>query len=142
MARPVVPDTGVFIATIRGGGRDPFAEVRNGRVWLSTVVLAELYAGTRTPHEANALELAAESAARSNHLLVPDFDDWTIAGRLISRRARSTGAMRPRDHMADILIMLGAARIKGEILTANLEHMRAWAEWARRSGMDVQVRAA
>jgi hypothetical protein len=65
---------------------------------------------------------------------VPEFEDWTTAGRLINRRGRLEGTLRPRDHLADLLIVLGAARIEGEVLTANVDHMEAWAELARPRG--------
>ena len=64
-----------------------------------------------------------------------------MAGTLLSRRARLYGAVRPRDHLADLLILLSAARIEGEVWTANIGHFEMWADLARRGGLDVTVAA-
>ncbi len=145
MARPQVADTTVFIALIRAartGRRAPAAAFRSGGLWLSAVVLAELYAGTRAPEEAHQLDRFAAHAQLGGRLLVPDVQDWTTAGHLLCRRRRSHGALRPRADLADLLIVLSAARIQGEVLTANVDHMDAWVELARRAGHDVTVKAA
>ena len=142
MPRPIVADTTVFIAALRGQGRDPFGAVRRGQVWLAAVVLAELYAGTRSVAEARALDQLARDAARGDRLLVPAADEWAMAGRMIARYVRLRGAVRPRDHLADVLVVLAAARVSGEVLTANVQHLEIWARQARRSGLDVVISAA
>jgi predicted nucleic acid-binding protein len=142
MPRPIVADTTVFIAALRGQGGDAFAAVRRGQVWLAAVVLAELYAGTRSADEARALDQLAREAIRGDRLLVPASDDWARAGRMIARHVRLWGAVRPRDHLADALVVLAAARVGGEVLTANVQHLEVWARQARRSGLDVLVSAA
>jgi predicted nucleic acid-binding protein len=145
MARPQIADTTVWIALIRAarnGRRAPAAPLRAGGYWLSTVVLAELYAGTRSEAEAAQLHRLATEAQLGGRLLVPDVESWASAGQLLSRRRRLHGSLRPRDHLADLLIVLDAARVKGEVLTANVDHMRAWAELARRAGHDVLVKEA
>ena len=82
------------------------------------------------------------AAAHSGRFLTPTADEWVRAGTLLERRARLYGTLRARDHLADVLILVSAARIGGEILTANLRHFEAWAELARRAGLDVAVSAA
>ena len=82
------------------------------------------------------------AAAHSGRFLTPTADEWVQAGTLLERRARLYGALRAPDHLADMLILLSAARIGGEIRTGNLRHFEAWAELARRAGLDVTVRAA
>jgi hypothetical protein len=57
----------------------------------------------------------------------------------MARRVRLHGAVRPRDHLADVLIVVSAARLAGEILTANRRHFEPWTALARRSGLDVTV---
>jgi predicted nucleic acid-binding protein len=142
VARPIVADTTVFVAAIRGQRPEIFEAVRTGQVWLPVVVLAELYVGARMGAETLALNRLAEHAARGGRLLVPVTRDWIDAGRLIARRGRLQGALRPRDHLMDVLIVLLAARIGGEVLTANVQHFQAWAHLARRGDLDVTVRAA
>ena len=82
-----------------------------------------------------------EGVNGADRLLVPTADEWVVAGTLLARRARLYGAVRPRDHLPDVLIVVSAARIGGEILTANARDFEAWAELARRAGLDVSVKA-
>ncbi len=140
MARPIVPDTTAFVDAIRQAHQPFFDAVLRGQVWLSVVVACELYAGTRSSNEARLLDRLVHGASARERLLVPGAGDWSAAGRLIARRVRLSGTLRPRDHLSDVLIVVSAARIGGEILTANRAHFEAWARLARRGGMNVTVR--
>jgi len=139
LARPFVPDTTAFVHAIRQAHQPFLDAVLRGRVWLSAVVACELYAGTRSATEARLLDRLVSGATARERLLVPTAEDWQVAGRLLSRRARLWGMLRARDHLADVLIVVSAARLGGEILTGNRAHFEAWAALARRSGMDVTV---
>ena len=136
-----VPDTTVFIDLIRQPGKlAGFLDtVEKGQIFLSAVVAAELYAGTRSRAEALLVDEIVDSFVGIERLLTPTWGEWAIAGRLIGRRARLYGDLRLRDHLADILIVVSAARIKGEVASANQEHMWTWIQLARRSGFDVTV---
>jgi predicted nucleic acid-binding protein len=138
VARPPVPDTTAFIETIRHPTRLS-AATHPGDVWLSGVVACELYAGTRSPGDRQAVDRLVRRARNADTILIPTLDEWLTAGTLLSRRTRLYGAARPKDHLADLLILLSAARIKGEVWTANIGHFEAWADLARRAGLDVTV---
>jgi predicted nucleic acid-binding protein len=144
MARPEVPDTSALVQAIRRPERWPmmFRAMQTRQVWVSSVVLAELYAGTRSPEDRVIVDRLATAARRMDRLLTPDEGDWVRAGRLISRRVRLHGALRPRDHLADVLIVVSAARLHGVILTANLRHFEAWERLAIAAGLDVMVRSS
>lgn len=116
--------------------------LQSGRVWLSTVVLAELYAGTRSPEDALILDRMVAAMLSVDRLLTPTASDWARSGRLIARRIRQQGNLRPRDHLADVLILVSAARLEGVVITANLRHFRAWARLATASGLNVAVRSS
>ncbi|MBI2942036.1 MAG: PIN domain-containing protein [Chloroflexi bacterium] len=139
--RSEVPDTSVLITVVREapGRREFLDRVRADRVWLSTVVAAELYAGTRSRDDAHAIDRVVATMERLRRLLVPTADDWIRAGRLLARRTRLQGAIRPRDHLSDVLILLSAARLKGTVVTDNVRHLDMWAELARTAGLDVTV---
>ena len=62
-----------------------------------------------------------------------------LAGRLLARATRLYGALRPRDHLADVLIVVSAARLGGTVLTSNLRHLERWARLGAASGLDVQI---
>ena len=142
MVRPLVADTAAFVQAIRGAHQPFFDAVLRGQIWLSAVVACELYAGTRSAEEARLLDRLVRGATVRERMLVPSAEDWAAAGQLLARRARLWGALRPRDHLADVLIVVSAARVIGEIVTANRTHFEAWADLARRSGLDVIVRAS
>ena len=144
MARPEVPDTTVFIQFFRSsrGETELFRAIAGGQLWLSSVVIAELYAGTRSPDDARLLDRVVTVMRRIERILTPTDEDWIKAGRLIGRRIRLAGALRPRDHLADVIILVSAAYLGGKVLTANVRHYEAWADLARSAGMDVMVEAA
>ncbi len=143
MARPEVPDTSVLIATLRSPDRWPAFQrsLQSGRIWLSSVAVAELYAGTRSPEDATWIDRIVSAMARVDRLLVPSAADWARVGRLIARRIRLHGKLRPRDHLADVLIVVSAARLGGTVVTENLRHFEMWARLASASGLDVEVRS-
>lgn len=141
MARPEVPDTSVLIQVIRDPETWPAFHhaLATGRIWLSSVVVAELYAGTRSREDALFVEQITAAMQRVEHLLIPTLDEWAQAGRLIARRIRLSGALRPWDHLADVLILVSAARLHGAVVTANVRHFGSWARLASRAGLDVIV---
>src|SRR5436305_9403408 len=107
MARPEIPDTSVFIHFFRDFdvGSSLHDAIGGGRLWLSSVVAAELYTGTRSYEDARVLDRFFAAMNRIERVLTPSAGDWVRAGRLISRRVRLAGALRPRDHLADVLIL-------------------------------------
>jgi predicted nucleic acid-binding protein len=82
------------------------ASLQTGRIWLSAVVAAELYTGTRSREDAAILDRISMAMNRIERLLVPDAADWARAGRLLARRIRQEGALQARDHLADVLIVV------------------------------------
>ncbi len=144
MARPEVPDTSALLDAVRRPERWPALQrsLESGRTWLSSVVVAELYAGTRSPQDALVLDRIVAAMRRVGRELTPSEGDWARAGRLIARRIRLSGGLRPRDHLADVLILVSAARLGGVVVTANVRHFQAWVRLASASGLDVEVRSS
>lgn len=144
MNTPQILDTTVFVDTIRG--RRESAWIRNlvlaGRGYLPAVVAHELWAGTRSREDADALGLVVRGFERLGMVLTPRYEDWILAGRLLEQYQRLYGAINPRDHANDVLIVLSASQVAGTVLTVNLRHMDRWARMARRAGRQVWVRRA
>ena len=142
MARPEVPDTSALLDAIRRPDRWPALErsLRSGRVWLSSVVVTELYAGTRSAEDAQVLDRIVAAMQGIERLLTPTAGEWARAGRLIARRIRLEGSLRSRDHLADVLIVVSAARLNGVVVTANVRHFEAWARLATAASLDVTIR--
>lgn len=143
MARPEIPDTSALLDAVRHPNRLPALErsLLSGHVWFSSVVMAELYAGTRSRDDQLILDRIQLVMRRVGRLLTPDHSDWIRAGRLMARRVRLQGDLRPRDHLADVLILVSAARLQGTVITANIRHFEAWRRLALAAGLDVMVRS-
>ena len=141
MARPVIADTSVYLEVIRHPEKsDRLLRLAfSQRLWLFSVVAAELYAGTRSKEDRKILRRLILPLRRDGYYLVPSYEDWTRAGEVIHRRAVLKGPFEARHHLADVLVVLTAANINGLVLTYNLGHMRTWAKYARKSGHDVLV---
>jgi predicted nucleic acid-binding protein len=141
VARAEVPDASVLTQVIHEPRTWPAFErgLVSGRFWLSSVVIAELYAGTRSRGDALLVDRIATAMQRVQRLLTPTLEEWAYAGRLIARRIRLQGALRPRDHLADVLILVSAARLHGTVVTTNIRHFEPWARLATGAGLDVVV---
>ncbi|HTT18835.1 MAG TPA: type II toxin-antitoxin system VapC family toxin [Candidatus Sulfotelmatobacter sp.] len=132
--QPVLFDTSIYISALRKGDKATLALrsiASNSPVWLSAVVLEELYAGAHKTgiHVIERLQRDFESARR---LLVPNLRDWTQTGRLLSRLAGKYGY----EHVGrgrltnDALIATSAARFGITVVTANARDFRRLAEFS------------
>jgi predicted nucleic acid-binding protein len=141
VARAEVPDTSVLIHIVRDRRASPtfHASLAAGNVWLSSIVVAELYAGTRSPEESQWIDRLVSVSQRVNRVLTPGVREWALGGRLLGRATRLYGALRPRDHLADVLLVVSAARLGGTVVTSNLRHMERWARLGAASGLDVRI---
>lgn len=116
-------DTSVYISALRLGESSALglrSFNANTRLWLSSVVLQELYAGADTSGM-QAIERLERDFVRARRILVPNLKDWTEAGRVLSRLAskyhfEKIGQSRL---INDALIAVSAGRNGITILTAN-----------------------
>jgi predicted nucleic acid-binding protein len=99
-------------------------------IWLSSVVLEELYAGAedRDRHIVERLERDFDKARR---VLVPNLSDWTQAGKVLARLAakydyEQIGQGRLTN---DALIAMSAARTGITVITANRRDFSRLAEF-------------
>ncbi|HEX7406827.1 MAG TPA: PIN domain-containing protein [Candidatus Binatia bacterium] len=141
-ARPVLFDTSIYIPHLRGEAYTALIgnAVRSARVRLSAVVLAELYAGTRSPRDKADLDIVRRGYQSLGFLSVPDAEDWARAGQAIRRYRHVYGDIEPRAHLNDVLILLSGARIGAEVVTENAVPFTRWAVLFRRMGFPVRVR--
>ena len=131
--QPALFDSSIYISALRRGN-DATVQLRrltsNTPLWLSAVVLEELYAGAadRNRHIIERLERDFDRAKR---ILVPNLNDWTQAGRVLARLA-------PKYHYEkigqgrltnDALIAMSAGRQGITVITANERDFRKLAEF-------------
>jgi predicted nucleic acid-binding protein len=140
--RPVVFDTSVYIPYLRGEAYTALIEraVQAGRVRLSAVVLGELYAGTRSPHDKADLDVVTRVYQSLGFLVAPSVHDWVRAGQGIRRYRVLYGAVQPREHLNDILILLAGAAAAAVVVTENAKPFARWAALLLRMGSKVTVR--
>ena len=116
-------DSSVYISKMRRGDR-AVLELRRSSVdtplWLSAVVLEELYAGA-SGRVLHSLERMEREFDRMKRILVPNLGDWTEAGRVLARLVAKHGYEKiGQGRLAnDALIAMSAARMGFRVITVN-----------------------
>jgi predicted nucleic acid-binding protein len=121
--QPVLFDTSIYITALRTQD-DAALQLRrlagNAPVWLSSVVLEELYAGA-SARNAGVVERLERDFERARRILVPNLSDWTQTGKVLARLAarydfEDIGRSRLTN---DALIAMSAGRLGMTLITAN-----------------------
>lgn len=120
---PTLFDSSVYIAALRSGGDPSLLAHRwtaDAPLWLSSVVLEELYAGSR-PGNRRDLEKLERDFDKARRLLVPNLADWTTTGKILATIAEKYGYEKiGRTRLTnDALIAVSAARTGIRVLTIN-----------------------
>jgi predicted nucleic acid-binding protein len=131
--QPALLDTSIYIAALRRGSDAVTALQRldSGAVlWLSAVVLEELYAGAGERGR-NVVERLERDFDRAKRILVPNLNDWAQVGRVLSQLA----AKYDYDQIGqgrltnDALMAMSAGRLGIRVITANERDFRRLAEF-------------
>jgi len=131
--QPVLFDTSIYIAVLRSK-KDAALRLREmaegAPVWLSAVVLQELYAGAGAKGR-NILERLERDFDRVNRVLVPNLSDWAQTGKALARLAakydyEQIGRGRLTN---DALIATSAGRLGISVITANARDFARLAEF-------------
>jgi predicted nucleic acid-binding protein len=131
--QPILFDSSIYISALRRGSDTTVALRRlapDAPLWLSSVVLEELYAGAggRDRHVVERLE---RDFGRAKRILVPNLSDWTQTGRVLARLAakydyEQIGRGRLTN---DTLIAMSAGRLGITVVTANERDFSRLAEF-------------
>ncbi len=120
---PVLLDTSIYITALRAGD-DAVLKIRRftpgAPVWLSSVVLEELYAGVK-PRDSRIVERLERDFDKAKRILVPNLNDWTLTGKVLARLAakydyEQIGQARLTN---DALLAMSAGRLGMTVITAN-----------------------
>ena len=120
---PALLDTSVYVTALRTG-RDAVLSLRRltplAPLWLSAVVLEELYAGI-SGRDRRVVERLERDFERLRRIVVPNLSDWSQAGRVLARFAIEYGyeEIGKGRLTNDALIAMSAARQGITIITAN-----------------------
>jgi predicted nucleic acid-binding protein len=131
--QPVLFDTSIYITALRTGDDAALGLRRiagGAALWLSSVVLEELYAGVsaRSRHVVERLE---RDFHRADRILVPNLTDWTQTGKVLALLAakydyEQIGKGRLTN---DALIAMSAGRFGIIVITANARDFKKLAEF-------------
>ncbi len=131
--QPAILDSSVYISAMRRGEASVLSLRRlsaDTPLWLSAVVLEELYAGAlgRVRQLVEKVERDFDGIKR---ILVPNLSDWTQAGQVLAQLATKYGYEKiGQGRLAnDALIAMSAARIGARVITANERDFRKLAEF-------------
>jgi predicted nucleic acid-binding protein len=127
-----VLDSSVYIDALRSGHRGilDLRRLDSGFVvWLSAVVLEELYAGVSAQGR-RMVEHLERDFDRINRILVPNLSDWTCTGEVLNELARKHGYEQIGQARLtnDALIAMSARRVGIRVITANERDFRRLAE--------------
>jgi predicted nucleic acid-binding protein len=130
---PALFDSSIYISALRRGDEAVVALRRfaaDAPLWLSAVVLEELYAGAADRNR-NVVERLERDFDRAKRILVPNQSDWTQVGRVLARLAakyhyEQIGQGRLTN---DALIAISAGRQGITVITANQRDFRRLAEF-------------
>lgn len=116
-------DSSIYISAMRRGDEAVLTLRRSAvdtPLWLSAVVLEELYAGA-SGRVQQSLERMEREFERMKRILVPNLGDWTETGRVLARLAAKYGYEKiGQGRLAnDALIAMSAARMGIRVITAN-----------------------
>jgi predicted nucleic acid-binding protein len=131
--RSALFDSSVYISGIRRGDDAVLAQRRfspDTLLWLSSVVLEELYAGAFGEMR-DSVERLERDFERARRILVPNLGDCSQAGRVLARLAAKYGYERIGQGRLtnDALIAMSAARIGARVITVNERDFRKLAEF-------------
>jgi predicted nucleic acid-binding protein len=131
--QPVLFDSSIYITALRAKDAATLSLRRlagGAPVWLSSVVLEELYAGVsaRNGRVVGRLERDFDKAGR---IVVPNLGDWTQTGKVLAR----LGAKYDYEQIGkgrltnDALIAMSAGRLGITVVTANARDFGKLAEF-------------
>jgi len=131
--QPALFDSSIYISALRRREDAALALRRfaaDSPLWLSAVVLEELYAGA-PDRERHVVERLERDFDRAKRILVPNLSDWTQAGKALARLAaryhyEQIGQGRLTN---DALIATSAGRLGIRVITANQRDFSKLAEF-------------
>ena len=130
---PTLFDASIYISALRSGDQSVVALRRiaaDAPLWMSAVVLGELYAGAGG-RERRVVERLERDFDRASRILVPSLSDWAQVGKVLARLATKYGFERIGQGRLtnDALIAMSASRLGIRIITANERDFRRLAEF-------------
>ena len=130
---PVLFDSSIYIEALRTGGQAPLLMQRwagESPIWLSSVVLEELYAGAG-PAVVPLLEKMERDFGGAKRVLTPSSKDWVRTGRILAQIGQKYGYEQIGKSWLtnDTLIATSAARQGITVISTNKRDFERLAEF-------------
>ncbi len=137
MIESIVFDTSVYINALRNGDsnilsqRNILGENIFNPLWLSAVVLEELYAGAFDKKSVKTLNKFEKEFTQINRLLVPNKTDWSIAGQILNKIGKKHGFEKIGKARLtnDTILAMSVARNGFKLLTTNAKDFELISEF-------------
>jgi predicted nucleic acid-binding protein len=134
--RKIIFDTNIYIEAIRLG---PAADISQlllstiPRMYLSAVVVQELYAGALDPLGERLVAAFVSQTERTGRIVIPTYRDWKQTGRILGTINRQEPSERTRIPrlVNDVLVALSAVQIGATLCTFNGEDFRLIARYKK-----------
>jgi predicted nucleic acid-binding protein len=131
--QPVLFDSSIYITALRFADDAALSlrRIAGGEpVWLSSVVLEELYAGV-TVRNRHVMERLERDFDRAGRILVPNLGDWTQTGKVLARlTAKHDYEQIGKGRLTnDVLVAMSAGRLGMTVITANARDFSKLAEF-------------
>ncbi len=124
----ILYDTSVYVTALRQGNTSILTERRDEKtpLWLSAVVLEELYVGSQNSALKKLLAKFEKDFEKVNRLLVPIKTDWTTCGQVLSNIGQKYGfdEVKKARMTNDCLIAMSVARNGFTVVTKNADDFR------------------
>jgi predicted nucleic acid-binding protein len=130
--QPALLDSSIYVSALRSeeaaGAHERLAA--GTLLWLSAVVLLELYAGAHE-RQREVVERWERDFEQAGRILVPNLTDWIDAGKVLRLLAAKYDYEKiGRGRLTnDALIAMSAARVGIRVITANEKDFRKLAEF-------------
>jgi len=119
----VILDTSIYIPFINDGVVHPILEIDLGKpiIYLSVVVIAELYAGSFDNQSIKLLDKLYKAFYDTQRLVAPSANDWQTTGKVIAKLGGKHGFENIflSKIQNDVLIALSAKQIGASVITKN-----------------------
>jgi predicted nucleic acid-binding protein len=133
MSKSIVFDTSIYIRALRQGNTSILRQRQNENfpLWLSAVVLKELYVGASDRKMIKILTKFESEFTKINRLLVPNQPDWSIAGQVLNKIGEKYGFDKVGKARLtnDTLLAMSVVRTGLKLLTANAKDFQLISEF-------------
>lgn len=138
----IILDTSVYIPMLRSGkGPGSVIDAVDSVIYLSAVVMQELYAGAVDGNTLDFLNDLCVTFQKNGRIITPCKEDWFAAGSILSRMGQKHGfeTIKKGRLVNDVLIAISCGKIDAVLLTQNRKDFQRIQEFLKFDFISVQT---